>query len=61
FTPGVGKTMIRQPEDGTHAKSQTPGAQDPTTALGGDTTLTLRLHGTDSVRIRPGRATARGG
>src|ERR1700757_1476052 len=41
FTPGADKTHERQPESGTHPKSQTPGDQDPTTATCGDITLTL--------------------
>src|SRR6202012_989928 len=41
FTPDADKTHERQPESGTHATSQTPGAQDPTAATRGNLTLTL--------------------
>src|SRR6201999_481669 len=48
FTPGADKTHERQPESGTHATSQTPGAQDPTTATRGNLTLTLTGRYSDS-------------
>src|SRR6476659_6778256 len=40
FTPGADKTYARQPTGGSHAKSQTSGVKDPTTATSGSITLT---------------------
>jgi hypothetical protein len=41
FTPDADKTHERQPKGGTDATGQTPGDQHPTTAQGGNFTLTL--------------------